>query len=34
MPRPITLFTGPFADVPLEVLASKASEWGYQGFEL
>jgi sugar phosphate isomerase/epimerase len=34
MPRPILLFSGPFADVPLETLAAKATEWGYQGFEL
>ena len=34
MPRPIVLFTGQWADLPLETLGSKASEWGYQGFEL
>lgn len=34
MPRPITLFTGQWADVPLEELAAKASEWGYQGLDL
>jgi sugar phosphate isomerase/epimerase len=34
MPRPIILFTGPWADLPLETLAAKASEWGYQGFEM
>lgn len=34
MPRPILLFTGPWADVPLDSLATKASEWGYQGVEL
>jgi len=34
MPRPILLFTGPWADVPLETLAAKAGDWGYQGFEL
>jgi sugar phosphate isomerase/epimerase len=34
MPRPVILFTGPFADTPLDVLAAKASEWGYQGVEL
>ncbi len=34
MPRPILLFTGPWADLSLESLASKASDWGYQGFEL
>lgn len=34
MPRQVVLFTGPFADIPLESLASKAGEWGYQGVEL
>jgi sugar phosphate isomerase/epimerase len=34
MPRPVTLFTGQWADLPLEELAQKASEWGYQGLEL
>lgn len=34
MSRPILLFSGPFADVSLEALASKAADWGYQGFEL
>ncbi len=34
MARPITLFTGQFADLPLAVLAEKASEWGYDGLEL
>jgi len=34
MPRPVTLFTGQWADMPLEVLAEKASEWGYDGLEL
>jgi len=34
MPRPIILFTGPWADIPLDALAAKASEWGYQGLEL
>ena len=34
MPRPVLLFTGPWADVPLEVLAGKAAEWGYDGLEL
>jgi len=34
MPRPILLFTGPFADRPLEELVGKASEWGYAGLEL
>ena len=34
MPRPILLFTGPFADLPLDTLAAKVGEWGYQGVEL
>ena len=34
MPRPILLFTGPFADVPFEALVPKAGEWGYRGLEL
>ncbi|MFK7759014.1 MAG: sugar phosphate isomerase/epimerase family protein [Phycisphaerales bacterium] len=34
MTRPVTLFTGQWADMPLEVLASKAAEWGYDGLEL
>src|SRR5437660_914374 len=31
MPRPILLFTGPWADAPLDALAAKAGDWGYQG---
>lgn len=34
MPRPVTLFTGQWADLPLETLATKASSWGYDGLEL
>ena len=34
MPRPITLFTGQWADLPLETLAQKVSEWGFDGLEL
>lgn len=34
MPRPVTLFTGQWADLPLETLAQKASAWGYDGLEL
>ena len=34
MARPITLFTGQWADLPLETLAAKASDWGYDGLEL
>ena len=34
MPRPVTLFTGQWADLPLEELAAKAADWGYDGLEL
>lgn len=34
MPRPVTLFTGQWADLPLETLAEKVSEWGFDGLEL
>ena len=34
MRRPVTLFTGQWADLPLETLAAKAAEWGYDGLEL
>jgi sugar phosphate isomerase/epimerase len=34
MPRPVILFSGQWTDLPLEELAQKANEWGYQGFEL
>lgn len=34
MARPVTLFTGQYADLPLEVLAEKAASWGYEGLEL
>lgn len=34
MQRPVTLFTGQWADMPLETLASKAKAWGYDGLEL
>lgn len=34
MSRPITLFTGQWADLPLEVVAAKAAAWGYDGLEL
>ncbi|RMH59205.1 MAG: sugar phosphate isomerase/epimerase, partial [Bacteroidetes bacterium] len=34
MARPVTLFTGQWADMPLETLARKAAEWGYDGLEL
>jgi len=32
--RPVTLFTGQWADLPLEELAAKAGEWGFDGLEL
>ena len=34
MPRPVTLFTGQWADLPLSTLAQKAASWGYDGLEL
>src|SRR5258707_1411413 len=34
MARRITLFTGQWADLPLETVAQKASAWGYDGLEL
>ena len=34
MTRPITMFTGQWADLPLEEVARLASEWGYDGLEL
>ena len=34
MKRPVTLFTGQWADLPLETLAQKASQWGFDGLEL
>ncbi|GIW93514.1 MAG: AP endonuclease [Pirellulaceae bacterium] len=34
MARPITLFTGQWADLPLEEMARKAKEFGYDGIEL
>lgn len=33
-PRPVTLFTGQWADLPLEKLAAMAKSWGYDGLEL
>ena len=32
--RPVTLFTGQWADLPLAELARKAASWGYDGLEL
>jgi len=34
MARPVTLFTGQWADLPLSELAPKAKEFGYDGLEL
>ncbi len=34
MPRPVTLFTGQWADLPLETLAEKVASFGYDGLEL
>ena len=34
MHRPVCLFTGQWADLPLEELAEKAGRWGFDGLEL
>src|SRR5262249_29228903 len=34
MARPITLFTGQWADLPLETLAEKVGGWDFDGLEL
>ncbi|NQT41002.1 MAG: sugar phosphate isomerase/epimerase, partial [Planctomycetes bacterium] len=34
MARPVTMFTGQWADLPLEEMARKCSEFGYDGLEL
>src|SRR5215208_5539619 len=34
MARPVTLFTGQWADLQLEELAEKAAAWGFDGLEL
>jgi sugar phosphate isomerase/epimerase len=34
MARPVTLFTGQWADLSLDTLAQKVSAWGYDGLEL
>ena len=34
MPRKVTLCTGQWADMPLDVLCQKAKSWGYDGLEL
>jgi sugar phosphate isomerase/epimerase len=34
MSRPVTLFTGQWADLPLSELAAKCGDWGFDGLEL
>ena len=34
MSRPVTLFTGQWADLPLEKVCQKAKSFGYDGLEL
>ena len=34
MPRPVTLFTGQWADLTLETICAKAASFGYDGLEL
>ena len=34
MARPVTLFTGQWADLTLEVMLQKARDFGYDGVEL
>ena len=34
MARPITLFTGQWADLPFEEVCRLASQWGYDGLEI
>ena len=34
MPRPVTLFTGQWADLPFEEVCRLASSWGYDGLEI
>jgi sugar phosphate isomerase/epimerase len=34
MARPVTLFTGQWADLPIEDLAAKTGGWGFDGLEL
>ncbi len=34
MSRPVTLFTGQWADMPFETLCQKAKSFGYDGLEL
>ena len=32
--RPVTLFTGQFADLPFEEICRLAAQWGYDGLEI
>ena len=34
MPRPVTLFTGQWADLPIDTMLQKAKSFGYDGVEL
>uniref|UniRef100_UPI003562183B sugar phosphate isomerase/epimerase family protein n=1 Tax=Draconibacterium sp. TaxID=1965318 RepID=UPI003562183B len=34
MARPVTLFTGQWADLPIETMCQKAKQFGYDGLEL
>src|SRR4051794_13309739 len=34
MSRPVTLFTGQWADLPITELAAKCGAWGFDGLEL
>ena len=34
MPRPVTLFTGQWADLPIEEMARLTADFGYDGIEL
>src|ERR1700709_230284 len=34
MARPVTLFTGQWADLPFETICAKAKQFGYDGIEL
>jgi sugar phosphate isomerase/epimerase len=33
-PRPVTLFTGQWADLPFEEMCRLAGQWGYDGLEI
>ena len=34
MARPVTLFTGQWADLPIDDLAARCAGWGFDGLEL